>query len=76
MLDLKQYFFKGIGGDSYKTTQSLSYLKSKSKYYELRDKLEKAHIRILTDSAIDYLKDTPEAKYDYIDITNILLFIF
>lgn len=74
--DLIEYFFKGVGGDSYKTVQSLSYLRSKSKYYELRDKIEKAKISIQVGDVISYLKSNPSTKFDYIDITNILLFIF
>lgn len=74
--DLEKHFFKGIGGDVGKTVYSLPYLKRKVTYYELRDKLEKAKITIKLQSALDYLTENSEQKFDYIDITNILLFVY
>ena len=74
--DLRQYLFKGIGGDISKTRMSLPFLRNKPGYYDLRTKLENADISINIQDALEYLKQHPEQKFDYIDITNILLFIY
>lgn len=74
--DLKQYLFKGIGGDISKTRMSLPFLRNKPGYYDLRTKLENAEVSINLQDALEYLKQHPEQKFDYIDITNILLFIY
>lgn len=74
--DLRQYLFKGIGGDVSKTRMCLPFLRNKSGYYDLRNKLEKADISINLKDALEYLQENPEQKFDYIDITNILLFIY
>ena len=74
--DLREYLFKGIGGDLFKTKMSLPFLRNKQCYYDLRTKLEKAEISINIQDALKYLEEHKEAKFDYIDITNILLFIY
>lgn len=74
--DLRQYLFKGIGGDISKTRMSLPFLRNKPGYYDLRTKLEKADISINLQDALEYLKQNPNQQFDYIDITNILLFIY
>ncbi len=43
---LRQYLFKGIGGDIDKTRMCLPFLRNKQGYYDLRSKLEKADIQI------------------------------
>ena len=74
--DLRQYLFKGIGGDISKTRMCLPFLRNKPGYYDLRTKLEKADIQIHIQDALEYLKQNPNQQFDYIDITNILLFIY
>lgn len=74
--DLRQYLFKGIGGDIAKTRMCLPFLRNKPGYYDLRLKLEKADIQIHLQDALEYLKQNPNQQFDYIDITNILLFIY
>jgi hypothetical protein len=74
--DLRQYLFKGIGGDISKTRMCLPFLRNKPGYYDLRTKLEKADIQIHIQDALEYLKQNPTQQFDYIDITNILLFIY
>jgi len=74
--DLIEHFFKGVGGNISKTLYALPYLKRKVSYYELREKLEKANIIIKKEEALTYLLNNPDNKFDYIDITNILLFIY
>lgn len=74
--DLRQYLFKGIGGDISKTRMCLPFLRNKPGYYDLRTKLEKADIKINIQDALEYLKQNPTQTFDYIDITNILLFIY
>lgn len=74
--DLRQYLFKGIGGDISKTRMCLPFLRNKPGYYDLRTKLEKADIQIHIQDALEYLKQNTTQQFDYIDITNILLFIY
>ena len=54
----------------------LPFLRNKPGYYDLRTKLEKADIQIHIQDALEYLKQNPTQQFDYIDITNILLFIY
>lgn len=74
--DLANFLFKGVGGDVSKTLNALPFVKRKVSYYELREKLEKVHINILNVEAFEYFQANPEAKYDYIDFNNILLFTY
>lgn len=74
--DLIDYLFRGVGGDYLKTRSMINYLKDKSVYYELRDKIDKAEVKIVESEALTYLKEHNTDTYDYIDITNILLFIY
>lgn len=55
---------------------SLKFIKKRGLYYKIRDNLEKANIKLIHQDAISYLQERPEQKYDYIDLTNILLFLF
>ncbi len=74
--DLREYLFKGVGAEISKVRSAVSFLKSKAKYYDLRNRLEKAEVTIKLEDAIEYLRNNPEQKFDYMDITNILLFIY
>lgn len=75
--DLKKHFFKGIEAfDVNRVRYALPYLKKRISYYELRDRLEKVKIKIVIDDLFNYLLNHPELKFDYIDITNILLFVY
>lgn len=74
--DLAKHFFKGVGGDLSKIRYSIPYLKKKGLYYSLRDKLERAQITIKLSEALTYLQEHTDDKFDYIDIANILLFIY
>jgi len=76
--ELKQYFFKG-GLESLSidiARNSLSYTKKKGLYYKVKMNLEKAKINIQIKDIVEYLSEHPEEKYDYIDITNVLLFMY
>lgn len=55
-----------------KVRANLSYLKKKKDYYKIRENLEKANISIEINDALDSLEK--DEKYDYIDISNILIF--
>lgn len=74
--ELKEFFFKSIEEDVYKIRMYLSYLRKKPSFYELRDHAEKANISVITGDAIEYLLKHPEKQFKYIDITNILLFVY
>lgn len=74
--EFEHQFFKNVGGNPKKVIQSLPYLRSKQNYYETKDKIEKVNIEIKIMSMIDYLLNNPSQTFDYIDITNILLFIY
>lgn len=45
-------------------------------YYTLKDNMDKVQIEIHTEDALTYLKRHPEQKFNYLDITNILLYIY
>lgn len=75
--EIKQYFFKG-GIECSPidiARKNLLFIKKKNLYYKIRENIEKAKITIKNEDAVEYLTKTNE-KYDYIDITNILLFIY
>lgn len=74
--DLMYHLFKVIDYDLKANKSLITYLRSKKGYYDVREKIEKASINIVFGDALEYLEKHPEIKYDYIDITNILLFIF
>ncbi len=74
--DLMHHLFKAIDYDLKVNKSLITYLSSKKGYYAIREKIEKASINIVFGDALEYLEDHSEIKYDYIDITNILLFIF
>lgn len=75
--ELKENFFKNANDDLFAIKQSLSFLRNKSTYYDLRNKLEQ-NPDVITPivDAIQFFDDNPDVKFDYIDITNILLFIY
>ena len=73
--DLMNYFLKNVGGDPSKVRYSLPYLGNKKEFYALKSKLENANIAVDTAEALEYLNSL-DRKFDYIDITNILLFIY
>ena len=56
--------------------ESLKFIKKRSLYNKVRDNLEKANIELIHQDAIAYLNEHPKQKYDYIDLTNILLFLY
>lgn len=72
----QKQLFKNVGGNPKTIIKTFPYLESKPTYYETRDKLEKSNIDIKIMSMLDYLKDNPDKKFDYMDITNILLFVY
>ena len=76
--EIKQYFFKG-GIESVPidiARNSILFIKKKNLYYKIRENLEKSKIVVTTGDAVEYLTEESSEKYDYIDITNILLFVY
>ena len=76
-IDIKEHFFKPT--DSYNISgvrYSLQYLKNKSYYYELRNYLMQAKIKIIIDDAFNYFAKNKDIHFDYIDFNNILLFVY
>lgn len=75
--DIKEYYIKGglEQSDLYAARYALPYLSKKSKYYDVREKLKQAKIKIELSDAFDYLLNCTR-QFDYIDITNILLLSF
>lgn len=73
--DLLRHFFRPVAADTATIEYGIPYLKNKPDFYALKDKLERVNIMTVTADAIDYLTDTTES-FDYIDISNILLFIY
>lgn len=74
--DLMYHFFKVIDYDLRTNKTLISYLKSKKGFYATREKIESTSINVICGDAITYLEEHPDFKYDYIDITNILFFVF
>lgn len=76
--DLIKYYIKGglEQSDLYRIRYCLPYLKKKSLYYGIREKVKNAKINIQFSDALEYLNENDEEKFDYIDITNILLLMF
>lgn len=73
--DLIKYFFKGIGIDPYKARSSLKYYKKYPTYKKIQDNLSSANIKIVNDDIFNYLMNSKE-KFDYIDLSNVLLFVY
>ena len=75
--DIKSSYIKGglEQNDLFFVRYALPYLSKKGKYYALRDKIAQAKLQIQLTDAIEYLMSS-EDKFDYIDITNILLTMF
>lgn len=73
--DLKHYLFKGSGGDLSRLRYGLPYLKNKSRYYTLRENLEKAEITISNEDILSSILASSET-FDFIDFSNILLFVY
>lgn len=71
--DLLDYFFKPINSDYQHIKYGLPFLK---KYYDIKDNIDKVQIEAYTEDALDYLINHPKQKFNYIDITNILLFVY
>lgn len=71
--DLLKYFFKPISSDYYHIKYGLPFMKD---YYTLKDNIDNVQIESYTDDALNYLKRHPEQKFNYIDITNILIFVY
>lgn len=77
--DVRDHFLKNVteGGGNLSTLKyGIPYLKRKPSFYEARKTLEEANIKIVLGEAIDYLLRHPSENFDYIDITNILLFYY
>ena len=72
----QEQLFKNVGGNPKTVIKTFPYLESKPTYYETRDKLEKINLDIKIISILDYFIANPDKKFDYIDITNILLFVY
>lgn len=66
----------GDTSDITKIRYSLSFLKRKFLYFELRKKLENAKVQIVIDDIISFLGNHQDLKFDYIDLSNTLLFIY
>lgn len=71
--DLLNYFFKPINSGYSYIKYGLPFVKD---YYTLKDNMDKVQIEIHTEDALTYLKRHPEQKFNYLDITNILLYIY
>lgn len=72
----KMYLFKG-GVDTLSIDiprETLQFIRKNKQYFKLRDNLEKAKIKVCLGDAVDTLLQSDE-KYDFIDLTNILLFV-
>lgn len=55
---------------------SLQFIKKNRLYFKVRENLEKANIVIKTGDFVEtLLNDNSDSQYDYIDLTNILLFV-
>lgn len=76
--DILQYFIKGglEQVNVFKMRYGLPYLKRRNLFYSVKEGLEKVKIDIVIKDALKYFEENPEAKFDYIDITNILIFIY
>lgn len=73
---LEDNLFKNAGGSINLLRQSLPYVKNKTAFYNLKDRLEKIKISLINGDVLTYLSSHPEEIFDYIDITNVLLFIY
>ncbi len=77
--DIKAHMAKKVE-DSFGNLQSLKYgipyLKRKTSFYKAREVLENADIKIVVGDAIEYLLTHESEHFDYMDITNILLFYY
>lgn len=71
--DLLNYFFKPINSDYQHIRYGLPFIKN---YYDIKNNIDKVQIEAYTEDALDYLINHPEQKFNYIDITNILIFIY
>lgn len=76
--DITGHFIKGgvEQSDIYRIRYALPYIKRKSVYYSLRDKIEKCTIEVRIEDVYDYFRENPGVSFDYIDITNTLLFTY
>lgn len=74
--EIKEYFFKG-GLEACSidiVRRSLLFTKKRYLYNKIKNNLENAHISFDTEDAIGFLLNK-DKNYDYVDITNIFLFI-
>lgn len=71
--DLLNYFLKPINSGYSYIKYGLPFVKD---YYALKDNMDKVQIEIHTEDALTYLKRNPEQKFNYLDITNILLYVY
>lgn len=77
--DIKNRFVKTVnyrGGTLQSLEMGIPYIKNQSFYYRIREQLERTKIKIIKKEAIEYLITHPDECFDYIDITNILLFYY
>ena len=72
-----KYFIKGglEHVDLYTIRYALPYLKRKGLYNLARKNLKESNLQIEVKDALDFLKETTK-MFDFIDITNILMFVY
>ena len=75
--EMCEYFFKGglDHTDLYKCRYALLYLKRRALYNRVQQNLAKTDLQIIVKDAVEYLTKTTEL-FDFIDITNILMFVY
>ena len=76
--DLRDAFFKGgaEGVSIDKVRMAIPFIKRRGVYLEARENLKKAKVIQVVGDAIQYLLSHSEEKFDYIDLTNILCYIY
>lgn len=75
--EMCEYFFKGglDHTDLYKCRYALPYLKRRGLYNRVQQNLPETNLQIIVKDAVEYLTETTEL-FDFIDITNILMFVY
>lgn len=68
--------FKTCGGFIKLIRQSLPYIKNKTDFYHLKEQLQKVKISLVNGDILTYFLNHPKEMFEYIDITNVLLFIY
>ena len=75
--EISEYFIKGglEHGDIYASRFALPYVKKRGVYNLVSNNLEETNLRIELKDALDFFGQSSET-FDFIDITNILLFVY